>query len=51
MKFIKLITFDFEGTLVDIQWNDAKAEAEAINALSEKGIPKDTFNNMGFADI
>jgi len=47
----KLITMDFEGTLVDFQWNLTRAVNETITVLSQKGIPAETFNNMNYAAI
>jgi len=47
----KLITLDFEGTLVSFQWNLTKAVDETLTALSVKGIPRETFSNMNYATI
>ena len=48
---MKLITFDFEGTLVDFQWKLEEAENEALNLLVEKGIPREIFDSTNYDDI
>ncbi len=47
----KLITFDFEGTLVDFQWNLTRAVNETLTVLSEKGTPREFFENMNYAAV
>jgi phosphoglycolate phosphatase len=44
----KLITFDFEGTLVDFHWNLEKAQGEVIKLLVEKGVPRDIFVSTNY---
>ncbi|MFZ5632380.1 MAG: HAD family hydrolase [Bacillota bacterium] len=51
MEKIKLITFDFEGTLVDFQWKLAEAEGEALKILTGKGLPGKIFSNTNYAVI
>ncbi|AGL00534.1 HAD family hydrolase [Desulfoscipio gibsoniae] len=51
MKNTKVISLDFEGTLVSFQWNITEAINETITILSEKGIPKEKFSNMNYAAI
>ncbi len=48
---MKLITFDFEGTLVDNQWNHKEAEKKVISSLEEKGISPDYFKGMNYTTI
>lgn len=48
---MKLITLDFEGTLVNFQWNLEKAQEEVLNALVEKGISREIFCNANYATI
>lgn len=48
---IKLITLDFEGTLVDFQWKLAEAMDETLHVLSKKGIPGEVFTGMDYAAI
>lgn len=51
MKKIKLITFDFEGTLVDFQWNLAGAGEDILKCLTGEGIAEDFLRNMNYASI
>jgi len=51
MKNHKLVTLDFEGTLVGFQWNLTKAVDETLTILSEKGISRKKFRNMNYATI
>ena len=46
---IKLITLDFEGTLVDFQWKLAEAMDETLQLFSKKGIPGKIFAGMDYA--
>lgn len=48
---MKLITLDWEGTLVDFQWNLDAAVAETTTMLEAGGIPGDTFTNLDYAAI
>ncbi|HHT47625.1 MAG TPA: HAD family hydrolase [Firmicutes bacterium] len=48
---MKLITLDFEGTLVNFQWNLEKAREEVLNALVEKGISREIFRTANYAAI
>lgn len=48
---MKLITLDFEGTLVNFEWNLEKAQEEVLNALVEKGICREIFCNANYAAI
>lgn len=47
----KLITMDFEGTLVDFQWNLSQAVNETLTVLAAKKIPVELFKNMNYAGI
>lgn len=47
---MKLITLDWEGTLVDFQWDLAGAVAETTALLQEKAIPE-SFSGMDYAAI
>src|SRR5690554_3420515 len=49
---MKLVTLDFEGTLVNFQWNLEKAREEALNVLVEMGISREIFcSNTNYDDI
>lgn len=48
---MKLITLDFEGTLVDFQWKLAEAVEEVVKALSKQGIPEHYLRGMNYASI
>jgi HAD superfamily hydrolase (TIGR01549 family) len=48
---MKLITLDFEGTLVNFQWNLEKAREEVLGTLVEKGIAREIFCNANYAAI
>jgi len=48
---IKLITLDFEGTLVDFQWKLAEAVGETLQLLSKRGIPGEFFTGLDYAAI
>lgn len=48
---MKLITFDFEGTLVDFQWNLDGAVTEVIAAMSREGIGPEVLQGMNYAAI
>ncbi|MEW5922322.1 MAG: HAD family hydrolase [Bacillota bacterium] len=47
---MKLITLDWEGTLVDFQWDLSGAVAETTALLQSKNIPA-SFANMDYAAI
>lgn len=47
---MKLITLDWEGTLVDFQWNLDEAVAETVDRLQEKNAPE-SFAGMDYAAI
>jgi len=47
----KLITFDFEGTLVDFQWKLEQAQQEALLLLAEKGISREIFCSTNYDAI
>lgn len=48
---MKLITFDFEGTLVDFQWNLDGAVTEAVAAMSEDGVDPALLQGMNYAAL
>lgn len=48
---MKLITFDFEGTLVDFQWQLSAAVAETVCWLQTKGIARNHFGGLDYAGI
>ncbi len=48
---MKLITFDFEGTLVNFQWNLDGAVTEVIAAMSREGIDPAVLQGMNYAAI
>ncbi len=48
---MKLITLDWEGTLVDFQWKVEEAVAEIIRLMEAKNIPGDNFVNLDYAGI
>ncbi len=48
---MKLITFDFEGTLVDFHWKLEEAEHETLDLLVEKGISREIFGSTNYDDI
>ncbi len=48
---MKLITLDFEGTLVNFQWQLEKAREEVLDALVEKGISREIFCKANYAAI
>lgn len=48
---MKLITFDFEGTLVDFHWKLKEAEGEALNLLVEKGVSREVFESSSYDGI
>ena len=51
MRKMKLITFDFEGTLVNFQWNLDRAVTEVIAAMSGEGITPAVLQGMNYAAI
>lgn len=48
---MKLITFDFEGTLVNFQWNLEGAEREVKSFLQEKRVPEKLTRGHNYASI
>ncbi|MDO9533933.1 MAG: HAD-IA family hydrolase [Bacillota bacterium] len=47
----KLITFDFEGTLVGFQWKLEQAQGEVLNLLVGKGISREIFVSTNYDAI
>lgn len=51
-RSIRAVIFDFEGTLVDFQWNLAGAVGEVLDALTARGYPSEMFGMYpGYAAI
>lgn len=50
-RSLKLITLDWEGTLVDFQWDLAGAVAETIRLLEAKNIPRETLSRLNYATL
>jgi HAD superfamily hydrolase (TIGR01549 family) len=48
---LKLITLDWEGTLVDFQWDLAGAVAETISLLEAKKVPRETLAGQNYATL
>ena len=48
---MKLITLDFEGTMVDFQWKLDEAVDRTLGLLSSMGVPGDIFSGMDYAGI
>ena len=49
---VREIFFDFEGTLVDFQWNVSQAIEETLQALKERGFHRERFGeNPTYATI
>lgn len=48
---MKLITLDWEGTLVDFQWDLTGAVAETLSLLEAKNISGNIFANLDYAAI
>lgn len=48
---IKLITFDFEGTLVDFQWKLAEAEGKVLKMLEENGVAGELRGCTNYASV
>lgn len=48
---MKLITFDWEGTLVDFQWDLEEAVGETTRMLLAKNIPQEVLNGLDYAAI
>ncbi len=49
---VKEVLFDFEGTLVDFQWQLASAVAETLDVLSEAGLQRRWYGEKpGYAHI
>lgn len=51
MVGIRLISFDFEGTLVDFQWKLAEAVGEALHTLGKAGAPAGAMAGMSYSAI
>jgi phosphoglycolate phosphatase len=48
---VEAILFDFEGTLVDFQWNLAGAVAETLEMLRGMGFPKDGIRSRKYSTL
>lgn len=48
---VDAVLFDFEGTLVDFQWNLAGAVAETLQMLHDMGIPKDSIKSRKYSTL
>ena len=46
---VEAILFDFEGTLVDSQWNRTGAVQETLKKLNDLGFPIDRFQGMKYS--
>ncbi|MFZ5651405.1 MAG: HAD family hydrolase [Bacillota bacterium] len=51
MVGIRLISFDFEGTLVDFQWKLSEAVGEALHTLGKAGAPANAMAGMNYSAI
>lgn len=50
-KLHRAVLFDFEGTLVDFQWNVDEAVEEILSALAALGFDKDVFSRYDYATL
>jgi HAD superfamily hydrolase (TIGR01549 family) len=50
-KGTEAILFDFGGTLVDFQWNRARAVQETLEMLSKLGFPTDRLKNERYSTL
>ncbi len=50
-KGIETILFDFEGTLVDFQWNLTGAVHETLEMLKASGFPTDRLQNLKYSTL
>jgi len=48
---IEIILFDFEGTLVDFQWNLTGAVHETLEMLKASGFPTDRLQNLKYSTL
>jgi phosphoglycolate phosphatase len=48
---IEAILFDFEGTLVDFQWNLTGAVHETLEMLKTSGFPTDRLQNLKYSTL
>lgn len=48
---VEAVLFDFEGTLVDFQWNLADAVAETLEMLEGMGFPKDGIRSRKYSTL
>jgi HAD superfamily hydrolase (TIGR01549 family) len=48
---VKLITLDFEGTLVNFQWKLSEAVADVLAALAAAGAPAGILTGLNYAQI
>ena len=48
---MKLVTLDFEGTLVNFQWKLTEAVDEVLSLLAREGVHRDYFDTMNYAAI
>ncbi len=50
-KDVKAVLFDFEGTLVDFQWNLTGAVRETVEMLRTSGFPIDRFQRCKYSTL
>ena len=50
-KKVEAVLFDFEGTLVDFQWNLAGAVRETIEMLKTSGFPIDRIRSRKYSTL
>ncbi len=50
-KKVEAVLFDFEGTLVDFQWNLAGAVSETIEMLKASGFPMDRIRSRKYSTL
>ena len=51
LKRMEAVLFDFEGTLVDFQWNLAEAVRETIEMLKTSGFPIDRIRSRKYSTL